>query len=164
MKVLAHLICSSHCPSRKIICYMKILIALVTLLFLVGCHKNNVSLTYRANAIKYGESWISAFRVLGVSGLEDAEAIKQTRIEFQPILDKLKSTSVEEKKIYDEALYVDRALAYLSENTNKPIGERYSDQPLNIVLGIKESKLPEDPSVLSKAFGNILNRYMNICR
>jgi hypothetical protein len=101
---------------------------------------------------------------MSIAGLQDPESYKSVHTEIQPILDRLKSMSGDEKKIYDEALYIDRAISYLSENTNKPFQERFTDYDLNKVFGIQNSKLPDDPSVLSNAIGNLLIRYMKVCR
>lgn len=105
-----------------------------------------------------------AFEALGEYGLQDPKMIKEVRAEIQPVLDRLKSASGHEKRIYEEALFVDRALGYLSENAMKPVGERFTDPQLNKALGIKDGNLPEDPSVLAKAIGDLLVRYMALCR
>ncbi|CAN5884572.1 hypothetical protein BH11VER1_BH11VER1_05810 [soil metagenome] len=143
---------------------MKMLTFLLVALFLVGCHSSKVSPAFKLNAIKYGESWMNAFEVLGGAGLQDSESVQATRKECQPLLNRLKSVSGEEKKIYDEALFLDRALAYLSENSNKPVEARYPDDQLNKALGIKDGKLPENPAVLAKALRDLLIRYMTLCR
>lgn len=143
---------------------MKKLTILLLILLLIGCHKYNVSSSYRRDALLYGESWINAFQLMSIAGLQDPESYKSVHTEIQPILDRLKSMSGDEKKIYDEALYIDRAISYLSENTKKPIQERFTDYDLNKVFGVQNSKLPDDPSVLSNAIGNLLIRYMKVCR
>jgi hypothetical protein len=143
---------------------MKSLALLLLALMVVGCHQSNVSPAFRSDAIEFGSFWMRAFEALGESGLENPKFIKGVRAEIQPVLDRLKSTSGDEKKIYEEALFLDRALGYLSENAAKPVGERFPDPQLNKILGIKDGKLPEDPSLLAQAFGDLLVRYMALCR
>jgi len=47
------------------------------------------------------------------------------------MLDRLRSASGDKKRFYDEALFLDRALGHLSENADKPAGERFTDPQLN---------------------------------
>ena len=143
---------------------MKSLALPLLALVIVGCHQSNVSPAFRTDAIEFGSFWMRSFEALGESGLQDPKRIKEVRAEIQPVLDRLKSATGDEKKIYDEALFLDRALGYLSENAAKPEGERFTDPQLNKVLGIKNGKLPEDPSLLAKAVGDLLVRYMALCR
>jgi hypothetical protein len=143
---------------------MKSFAMLLLALMVVGCHQSNVSPAFRADAIEFGSYWKRAFEALGDFGLQDPKKIKEVRAEIQPVLDRLKSTSGDEKKIYEEALFLDRALGYLSENASKPEGERFKDPQLNKLLEIKDGKLPEDPSVLAKAIGDLMVRYMAVCR
>ena len=143
---------------------MKSLALLLLALMVVGCHQANVSPAFRSDAIEFGSFWMRAFEALDESGLQDPKRISEVRAEIQPVLDRLKSASGDEKKIYNEALFLDRALGYLSENAAKPVGERFPDPQLNKVLGIKDGKLPEDPSVLAEAIGDLLVRYMGHCR